>query len=94
MRLLVKIDTEEKKEMKIHPYKKPLCSSRIFLPPLSTIQFKQTYRRTKNKQMPCPFTGPKKFWAGPIFLCQTKNLFTYCGSRKHFVPDEKMICIQ
>jgi len=49
MRLLVKIDTEEKKEMKIHPYKKPLCSSRIFLPPLSTIQFKQTYRRT-NKQ--------------------------------------------
>ena len=21
--------------------------------------------------MPCPFTGPKMFWAGPIFLCQT-----------------------
>ena len=21
------------------------------------------------------------------FLCQTKNLFTYCGSHKHFVPD-------
>ena len=44
--------------------------------------------------MPCPFTGPKMFWAGPNFLCQTKNLFTYCGSRKHFVPDKKMICIQ
>ena len=43
--------------------------------------------------MPCPFTGPKMFWAGTIFLCQTKNLFTYCGSHKHFVPDKKMICI-
>ena len=44
--------------------------------------------------LPCPFTGPKMFWAGPNFLCQTKNLFTYCGSHKHFVPDKKMICIQ
>ena len=42
----------------------------------------------------CPFTVPKMFWAGPSFLCQTKNLFTYCGSHKHFVPDKKMICIQ
>ena len=41
-----------------------------------------------------PFTGPKMFCAGPNFLCQTKNLFTYCGSHKHFVPDKKMICIQ
>ena len=44
--------------------------------------------------MPCPFTGPKIFWIGPNFLCQTKNLFIYCGSHKHFVPDKKMICIQ
>ena len=44
--------------------------------------------------LPCPFTGPKMFWAGPIFLCQTKILFTYYGSQKHFVPDKKMICIQ
>ena len=44
--------------------------------------------------MPCPFTGPKMFWAGPKFLCQTKNLFTYCGSHKHFVSDKKMICVQ
>ena len=44
--------------------------------------------------MPCPFTGPKIFLAGPNFLCQTKNLFTYCGSHKHFAPDKKMICIQ
>ena len=39
--------------------------------------------------MPCPFTGPKMFWPGPIFLCQTKHLFTYCGSHKNFVPDKK-----
>ena len=39
--------------------------------------------------MPCPFTSPKMFWAGPNFLCQTKNTFTYCGSHKHFVPDKK-----
>ena len=44
--------------------------------------------------MPCPFTGPKMVWAGPNFLCQTKNLFTYCGSHKLFVPDKKMISIQ
>ena len=34
--------------------------------------------------MPCPFTGPKNFWAGPNFLCHSKNLFTYCGSQNHF----------
>ena len=44
--------------------------------------------------MPCPFTSPKMLWAGPNFLCQTKNLFTYCGSHRHFVLDKKMICIQ
>ena len=44
--------------------------------------------------MPCPFTGPKIFCAGPNFLSQHKNLFTYCASHKHFVQDKKMICIQ
>ena len=37
------------------------------------------------EKMPCPFTGPKMFWAGPNFMCHTKNLFTYCGSHKHSV---------
>jgi hypothetical protein len=32
--------------------------------------------------MPCPFTGPKMFWAGPSFLSQTKNL---TASSKTFV---------
>ena len=44
--------------------------------------------------LPCPFTGRKMFCACPNYLCQTKNLFTYCASHKHFVPDKKMICIQ
>ena len=44
--------------------------------------------------MPCPFTGRKMFCAGPNFLCETINSFTYCGSHKNFVPDKKMICIQ
>ena len=30
------------------------------------------------------------FWAGPNILCQTKTLFTYCGSHKYFVPDSKI----
>ena len=28
--------------------------------------------------MPCPFTGPKMFCAGPNFLSQPNNLFTHC----------------
>ena len=30
--------------------------------------------------MPCPYTGPKMFCNGPNFLCQTKTLFTNCGT--------------
>ena len=52
------------------------------------------FRFSHNSLMPCPFTGPKMFWACPNFLCQTKNLFTYCSSHKHFVPDKNMICSQ
>ena len=50
---------------------------------------------SKNIQnfIPCCFTGPKMFWAGQKILCQTKNLYTYCGSHKHFVPDKKIICV-
>ena len=38
--------------------------------------------------MPCPFIGPKYFGLVQFFLCQTKNIFTYCGSHKHFVPEK------
>jgi hypothetical protein len=47
-----------------------------------------------RRLMPCPFTCPKMFCASPNFLCNTKKLFTYCASHKHFVPVQKMICIQ
>ena len=32
-----------------------------------------------------PSKGPKIFWAGPNFLSQTKNLYTFCANPKHFV---------
>ena len=37
---------------------------------------------------------PKRHCEIRNLLCQTKNLFTFCASHKHFVPDKKMICIQ
>ena len=54
---------------------------------------------TSQNLMPCPFTGPKMFWAGPNFLCQIKNLFTYCARQKDnlhsvklfFVPAQKFL---
>ena len=58
------------------------------------VEFRDMNLENIPRLLPCPFTGPKMFWAGPNFLCQTKSLFTYCGSRKHFLPDKKMICIQ
>ena len=32
--------------------------------------------------MPCPFTGPKMFCAGPNILCQPKNLTAFSASSK------------
>ena len=44
----------------------------------STVWFTKTRAFDhKSCQMPCPFTGPKTFWAGPNFLCHTKNWFMY-----------------
>ena len=34
--------------------------------------------------MPCPFTGPKIFWAGPNFLRQPKNLTAFSAFSKKF----------
>ena len=44
--------------------------------------------------LPCPFTGPKKFWVGPNFLCQTKSLFKGCLSLFNYVPhvNESIFC--
>ena len=43
--------------------------------------------------MPCPFTGPKMFWAGPNVLCQTKNLTAFSASSKNFVLAQKPILL-
>ena len=39
--------------------------------------------------MPCPFTGPKMFCAGPNFLSQPKNLTVFSASPKTFVSAKK-----
>ena len=41
--------------------------------------------------MPCPFTGPKMFCAGPSILCQPKNLTAFSTSSKTFVLAQKPI---
>ena len=41
--------------------------------------------------MPCPFTGPKMFCAGPNFLSQPKNLTAFSASSKTFVLAQKPI---
>ena len=41
------------------------------------------------KLMPCPFTVPKMFFAGPNFLSQPKNLTAFGTSSKTFVPAQK-----
>ena len=57
--------------------------------------------------MPCPFTGPKMFCAGPNFLSQPKKLTAFSASyalsfyrsqnvlclSKFFEPAQKFICI-
>ena len=55
---------------------------------------KGTYALSSRFLLPCPFTGHKMFCVGPNVLCRTKNLFTYCGSHKLFVPEKKRIWIQ
>ena len=43
--------------------------------------------------MPCPFTGPKMFCAGPNFLRQPKNLTAFSAFSKTFVPAQKPILL-
>ena len=43
--------------------------------------------------MPCPFTGPKMFCAGPNFLSQPKNLTAFSASSKTFVLAQKPILL-
>ena len=43
--------------------------------------------------LPCPFTDPKMFCAGPNFLSQLKNLTAFSASSKTFVPAQKPILL-
>ena len=43
--------------------------------------------------MPCPFTGPKMFCAGPKFLSQPKNFTAFSASSKTFMPAQKPILL-
>ena len=52
-----------------------------------------SYTDTSRKLMPCPFTGPKMFCAGPNFLSQPKNLTESSASSKTFVPAQKPILL-
>ena len=68
---------------------------------LKRVEIENLYPTNNANLMPCPFTGPKMFWAGSNFLCQTKNLFTYFGNQKDdlhsvklvFVPTQKAILL-
>ena len=46
-----------------------------------------------NVLMPCPFTGPKMFCAGPYFLTKLKNLTAFSATSKTFVPAQKPILL-
>ena len=43
--------------------------------------------------MPCPFTGPIMFCAGPNCLGQPKTLTAFSASSKTFVPAQKPILL-
>ena len=43
--------------------------------------------------MPCPFTGPKMFYAGPNFLSQPKNMTAFSASSKPLVLAQKTILL-
>jgi hypothetical protein len=43
--------------------------------------------------MPCPFTDPKTFWAGPNILYHTKNLFTFLARQKDDLLSVKLFFV-
>ena len=47
----------------------------------------------KVSLMPCPFTGPKMFCAGPNLLSQSKILTAFSASSKTFVLAQKSILL-
>ena len=83
----------------------PLCLQNLSLLQLQDTKIEQKREQNRNstlcgmngicekqvdKLMPCPFTGPKMFCAGPNFLSQSKNLIAFSASSKTFVPAQKI----
>ena len=59
----------------------------------SDLLFSYYYLAIENNVLPCPFTGPKMFCAGPNILCQPKNLTAFSASSKTFVLAQKPILL-
>ena len=50
--------------------------------------------------MPCPFKGPKMFWAGANFLCQSKKIIyilwqlqKFCARQKDDLHSVKLVFV-
>ena len=50
--------------------------------------------------MPCPFTGPEMFWAGPIFFVPDQEFMyilwqsqTFCGRQKDDLHSVKLVFV-
>ena len=52
-----------------------------------------TYSLELLQDMPCPFTGPRMFCAGPNSLSQPKTLIAFSASPKTFAPAQKPILL-
>ena len=66
---------------------------------MSFFEFKKTPQQNTTtlelcfKLLPCPYTGPKMFCAGPNFLSQPKYLTAFSATSKTFVPAQKPILL-
>ena len=47
---------------------------------LSKEAYAENLAKIASELMPCPFTGPKIFCAGPNILCQPKTLTAFSAS--------------
>ena len=52
-------------------------------------------KMAKDQFMPCPFTGPKMFCAGPNFLSQPQNLTAFnTGTKTNFTECKSSFCLR
>ena len=53
----------------------------------------QSLTASNIRLLPCPFTGPKMFWASPNILSQPKHLTAFSASSKTFVSAQKPVLL-